>query len=172
MGDGAGVSLGILDSINLLPKVVERSYDDIEDEQKPGGHFHQADADQNWMWLSEGRHFWTENNPSSTRTNPKNLGAVVYFILRSFTRMEKKPLGVNFFIGGPAYDIFGSAFGKANDWMRKTKRMWDPNNLADAGDYTQPEPAPEAKGAWVMKNILMHPWMKPISKKLFSKMFD
>ena len=172
MGDGGGVSLGILDSIDMIPQVVERAFQDLGDEQEPGGNFHQSDSDQNWMWLSEGRHFWTENNPSSTRTSAKKLGAIIYFMLRSFTRMEKKPLGINFFNGGPAYDIFGPELGNAHKWMRKTKQTWDPKGLSDASDYTQLEPPKEAKGAWVMKNVLMHPWMKPITKKIFSSMFD
>lgn len=168
MGDGAGVSLGVLDSTRIIPQVVERSIEDLGDEQREGGKFLEADTEQNWMWLTEGRHFWTENNPASTRTNPANIVAVLYFIIGSFFRNEKQPLGITFFLGGPAYDMFGPNLRDAQDWMRRTKRVWDPANLSDGADYTGPVAPPEAKVAGLLRLVFARQWLKPLIVRLLA----
>ncbi|WCN09411.1 FAD-binding oxidoreductase [Marinomonas mediterranea] len=172
MGDCAGVSMGVLDSVNLIPDVVKRTNDDIGDkETKAGGKMMEVDTEQNWMWLSEGRHFWTENNPASTRSFVKNIVACVDFILSSFISNEKKPLGAALFVHGEASDLFGPKLGHANRWMRKVKNTWDPNNLSDSKHYIQPEAAKESKAWPIAKKIFFHPWGKPIFRKILTKEF-
>ncbi len=173
MGDGAGVSLGVLDSVNLMPAVVERSKSDIGETTKGGkdDNFMEVDTEQNWMWLTEGRHFWTENNPSGGRLSGKNVVNQLIFILSAFVSNEKKPLGFAAFKHGDANDLFGPKLGYANKWMRKVKNTWDPNNMADSKHYIQPEPAKEAKAWPIAKKIFFHPWGKPLFKKILAKEF-
>lgn len=169
VGDGAGVSLGVMDSIGLIPQVVRRSEEDIGELTKAGGAMMEVDTEQNWMWLSEGRHFWTENNPASSRFTIKSLVAMVQFILGSFISNEKKPLGFAFFVHGPAADLFGPKLGGPQKWMRKVKNTWDPKNLSDSKNFIQPKPGPEAKAWPIVKKIFFHPLGKPLFGKILSK---
>ncbi len=172
MGDAAGVSMGVLDSINLIPQVVKQTEVDIGDkETKAGGLLMEVDTEQNWMWLSEGRHFWTENNPSGTRTVVKNIIACVEFILGGFINNEKRPLGQALFVHGEAADLFGPKLGNPNKWMRKVKNTWDPKNLSDSKHYIQPEPAKEAKAWPIAKKILFHPLGKPLFRQILKGQF-
>jgi len=170
MGDGAGVSLGILDSSALIPDVVRRSEEDIGEETKPGGGLMEVDTEQNWMWLSEGRHFWTENNPSSTRFIKNSRIAVLRFILGSFIRNEKKPLGFSFFIGGAFADLFGPELGHPQKWMRRAKNTWDPENLSDSSSFIQPKPGPEVRAWPWAKKILFYRRFKPLLNKVLAGM--
>lgn len=170
MGDGAGVSLGIMDSTALIPEVVRRSEEDLGDEIKANGGLMQVDTEQNWMWCSEGRHYWTENNPPSTRFQKESAIAIVRFMLTAFINNERKPLGFSFFIAGALTDLFGPALGHPQKWMRKVKKTWDPNNLSDSVAFIQPEPGPEAKAWPIAKKILFHRWCRPLLNKVISGM--
>ena len=173
MGDAAGVSMGVLDSVNLMPEVLRQSIENIGDkETKAGGLLMEVDTEQNWMWLSEGRHFWTENNPASTRSVTKSIVACVQFILGSFIANEKKPLGQALFVHGEASDLFGPKLGGPNKWMRKVKNTWDPDNMSDSKHFIQPEPAKEAKTWPIAKKIFFHRWGKPLFRRILQKEID
>ena len=171
MGSAAGVSMGVLDSTALLPKVVRVGEQLMRDEVKPGGGLIEAGSEQNWMWMAEGRHFWTENNPSANRFIPKSLVAAVEFMLRSFIEGEKRPLGITFFLGGPAGDMFGPGLGRANTWMRRVKNMFDPKNLSDSKGFLGPQPGPEAKVWPIAKRVLFHPRLAPLLRSALRKQF-
>ena len=158
---------------NEMIEIGKQSIEDIGDtETKAGGLLMEVDTEQNWMWLSEGRHFWTENNPSGTRSVTKNIVACVQFILGSFIANEKRPLGQALFVHGEASDLFGPKLGGPNKWMRRVKNTWDPDNLSDSKHFVQPEPAKEAKVWPIAKKIFFHRWGKPLFRKILEKEFD
>lgn len=169
MGSSATISLGVLDSIDLLPKLMRQTDEIIGDQSKPGGPFLEADTEQNWMWLSEGRHLWSENNPVCRRDNPRSFGAGIYFILRSFLQSEKDSVGIAAFMQGDAAEMFGPAHGNVQNWMRRTKLLFDPRNLSESMNYTAAEPPPIAKIFGFAKRILFHPWFAPVFRKILAK---
>lgn len=172
MGSAAGVSLGIFDSFACIPRAIEHSEELLGDMQKPGGELLQADTEQNWMWPSEGRHIWTENNPPANRFEPRSLAACVEFILRSFIKGEKDPVGITFFLIGPAADMFGKGLGNANVWMRRVKNTFDPHNLSDSTAFVGPQVSAEAKAWPFIKNVLFHRWLRPVLRKILAKQFS
>lgn len=171
MGSCATISLGVLDSSALIPKVIEASYEAMGDQVRPGGKLLETDSDHNWMWTSEGRHFWTENNPPANRLDPLSSGAAIEFILRSFMINEKKPVGIAAFIQGPVADVFGPKLEHANRWMRRVKTTWDPRSLSDSKGYIEPETAPLAKVWPVVKRTLLHPRLRWAARRALSKQF-
>lgn len=171
MGSAAGVSLGILDSSAMIPRALQQSHAALGGQQRPGGTLLESDSDENWMWTSEGRHFWTENNPPANRHDPKSLGAVVEFILRTFLYGEKEPVGITFFLMGPPADMFGPKLGHANRWMRKVKNTWDPRNLSDSKGFVGPEVDPIAKAWPLLKHTLFRPRFRSVVRSLLAKQF-
>ena len=171
MGSAAGVSMGIFDSFGLIPKAIEHSEELLGDMQKPGGPMMKADTEQNWMWSSEGRHFWTENNPPANRFEPRSLASAVEFIVRSFIKGEKDPVGITFFLIGPAADMFGKKLGNAQVWMRKVKQMFDPKDLSDSNAFVRLKVSPEARAWPIVKNVLFHPKLKPLLQRILAKQF-
>lgn len=169
MGSSATISLGVVDSIDLLPKLMRQTDGLIGDQSKPGGPFLEADTEQNWMWLSEGRHLWSENNPVVRRDNPRSFGAGMYFLLRSFFQSGKDSVGLAAFMQGEGIDLFGPSHGNVQNWMRRTKTMFDPRGLSDSPTYTRVEPPKEAKIFPIAKHILFHPWFAPVFRKMLSK---
>jgi glycolate oxidase len=171
MSPMAGVSMGVLDSVALIPKAVRVGEELLGDDQQPGGRLIEADTEQNWMWMSEGRHFWTENNPPAARFEVRSIVAAVEFILRSFIRGEKDPVGITFFLGGPAGDLFGPGLGNAQVWMRRVKHAFDPRNLCDSKGLLGFKPGPEAKVWPIVKRVLFHPRLAPLLRVALGKQF-
>lgn len=169
MGTSATISMGALDSIDLLPRLTREGTAQIGDQTKPGGPFLEADTEQTWMWLNEGRYLWGENNPVVRRDSPRSFGAGLYFILRSFYRAEKDPVGIAAFILGDTVEMFGPSQGNVQNWLRKTKLMFDPRNLSDSDSYARPVPAKIAKQFPYIKRILFHPWFAPVFRKILAK---
>jgi glycolate oxidase len=169
ISSAAGVSMGVLDSTALIPKAVRVGEELLGQDQQPGGRLAQADSEQNWMWMSEGRHFWTENNPPANRFDARSRIAAVEFVLRSFIKGEKEPVGVTFFLGGPAADLFGPGLGGADTWMRRVKNTFDPKNLSDSKAFVGPEPIPPAKVWPLAKKVLFHPWFAPMLRAALGK---
>jgi glycolate oxidase len=172
MGSNATISLGVLDSSALLPKTLEVSRQALDDQLRPGGKLLESDSDHNWMWASEGRHFWSENNPPGNRFDAKSTGAAVEFILRSFLIGEKNPVGLSGFLQGPAADLFGPRLGHANLWMRRVKNAWDPKNLSDSRSFISPQPDGLAKVWPVLKHTLFRPRLRPFVRTLMARQFD
>lgn len=171
MGSCATISLGVLDSSALLPRVIEASHEVMADQLLPGGKLLESDSDHNWMWTSEGRHFWTENNPPGNRMDPLSSGAAIEFILRSFLQNEKDPVGVAAFVQGPAAEMFGPKLEHVNQWMRRVKTTWDPNNLSDSKAYIDRVPSPMGKAWPVLKHTLFHPRLRGVVRRALSKQF-
>jgi glycolate oxidase len=171
MGSGATISLGVLDSSALLPKAIEVCYEAMGDQLRPGGKLLESDSDHNWMWATEGRHFWTENNPTANRMDPKSLAAMVEFVLRSWLIGEKKPVGMSVFLQGPVADLFGPAIGHPNRWMRRVKNLWDPKDLSDSKWFTTAKPDAMAKFWPVLKNTLFRPRFRAALRALMAKQF-
>lgn len=169
ISSAAGVSMGVLDSTALIPKAVRVGEELLGQNQQPGGPFAQADSEQNWMWMSEGRHFWTENNPPANRFEARSRVATIEFVLRSFIKGEQDPVGITFFLGGPAADLFGPGLGGADKWMRRVKNTFDPKNLSDSKAFVGPEPVPPAKVWPLAKKILFHPWFAPMLRAALGK---
>lgn len=172
MGSAATISLGVLDSSALLPKAIEVGYEAMGDQLRPGGKLLESDSDHQWMWASEGRHFWTENNPTANRFDPRSNGAAVEFILRSFLLGEQKPVGITGFLQGPAGDLFGPGLGHVNRWMRRVKNAWDPRDLSDSRSFTTPRPEGLAKVWPVLKHTLFHPRLRRWARALMTRQFD
>jgi glycolate oxidase len=171
IGTLAGISLGILDSAALIPKMIKMSEELIGDESKPGGSLIQADTEQNWIWANEGRHIWTENNPSGNRYDRRSLVSAVEFMFRAFNRGEKDPIGITVFLFGPLADMFGPKLGHANSWMRRVKNTFDPKNLSDSKGFLDPEPGPESKAWPVLKHVMFRSWFRPLMRRMFDKQF-
>lgn len=170
MGPSAAVTNGVLDSVGLIPKMMERSDELIGDETRPGGNMLEADTEQNWMWLNEGRHVWSENNPAGDRYKPKSVVASMLLMMRSFYRNEKDPIGFAAFVQGQIVDLFGPGYSNVQKWMRRTKVTFDPKNLSDSEHYIPPEEPGLARVWPLAKGILFQPWFAPIFRRLLSKM--
>jgi glycolate oxidase len=168
----ATISLGVLDSSALLPKVMEVSREALGDQLQPGGKLLESDSDHNWMWASEGRHFWTENNPTGNRFDPKSSGAAIEFILRSWLIGEKNPVGISAFLQAAAADLFGPKLGHANVWMRRVKNAWDPKNLSDSRSFTTPQPDALSRIWPVLKHTLFLPRFRGFVRSIMAKQFD
>lgn len=171
MGSVHTVSMGILDSVGLMPKLMKVSDELLGDKLSPGGTLLQAETEQNWMWLSEGRHLWAENNPVGTRFDPRSSASAVEFILQSFYKGEKDPVGITYFLYGPTADLFGPALQGVNAHMRKVKNLFDPKNLSDSKNFITPEPSPAAKVWPLMKRIVFRRWFAPVLRRALAKQF-
>lgn len=171
MGPSAAVTNGVMDSVGLIPRLMERSDRLIGKQSEPGGDMLEADTEQNWMWLSEGRHLWSENNPAGDRYLPRSVIASVTMMLRSFYRNEKEPIGFAAFVQGDAtVDLFGPAYSNVNKWMRRVKNTFDPRNLSDSEHYIAPQEPGVAKVWPFAKRILFQPWFTPIFRRLLARM--
>lgn len=169
MGTVTPVSMAVLDSVGLLPKLMQRTQELIGKEGEPGGVMLQADTEQNWMWLSEGRHLWSENNPVGNRFNPKSAGGILLFMINSFMKNERSPVGMAGFVQGPAVELFGPALGNVQKWMRRVKLMFDPRDLSDTVHFITPK-EPGVTKVWpVAKHILFQPWFKRVGRWLMTK---
>ena len=167
---GGGISQGILDSVDHIPNLVTMGEKFMKHGQRKGGEFYEGAKEANWMWLTEGRHFWSENNPLSTK-NAKDVSETVYFVLANFAKLARQPMGLSAFIIAAMADIFVPHLDGANNWIRKTKNMWDPKNLSSSASYISPEPGPQAKAGWILRNVLTRPLFKPLLKFVLGKQF-
>lgn len=162
-GMGGGTSMGVLDSFALLPKVAKLTEELMEDPLAKGWMIN-AHPDQNWMWPSEGRHFWTENAPNCDRTDLEATAGNMEYTLASFNKADQRggDVGISAFLIGDAADLYGPGLGHVNDWMRKTKNAFDPQNLSDSKAYIQPEMTTVAKVWPLAKKFLFRPAFKSV----------
>ena len=80
---GGGVGGGFMESVNLIPQLTDLGEKMVQQESKPGGRFLEGMKDSNWMWITEGRHIWMENNPNSSKTT-KDWAISMHYILTYF----------------------------------------------------------------------------------------
>lgn len=171
MGGVAGVTTGIMDSVGMIPKLMQRSDALIGNAGKPGGQLLEIETEQNWMWLSEGRHLWSENNPAGNRYNPRSIGVALYVMMRSFFWNEKDPIGFAAFVQGEAtVDLFGPGYNHVQKWMRRVKNMFDPDDRSDSVHFIAPRRDGLSKIWPAAKLVLFRSWFGPIFRHLLSKM--
>lgn len=169
MGGIAAVTNGVMDSLGMMPRMMQRSDEMIGNQTKPGGDLLEADTEQNWIWLNEGRHYWSENNPPANRFNPRSSAAAMYMMLRTFMRNERDPIGFAAFVQGEVSDLFGAGYSNVHLWMRRVKQKFDPRNLSDSQAFIAPKPPGLAKVWPLAKRIIFRPWMAPVMRFLLSK---
>lgn len=170
MGGIAAVTNGVMDSLGTLPKLMRRSDEMIGDATQPGGDLLEVSTEQNWMWLNEGRHYWSENNPPADRHNPRSRAAAMYMMLKTFRRNEQDAIGFAAFVQGEMSDMFGAAHGNVQKWMRQVKRTFDPRNLSDSPHFIAPEEPGVAKVWPLAKKVVFQRWFAPIMRFLLSRM--
>jgi len=169
MGGIAAVTNGVMDSLGMLPKMMRRSDEMIGNTTRPGGDLLQADTEQNWIWINEGRHYWSENNPPADRFNPRSRAAAVFMMLRTFHRNEQDPIGFAAFVQAGMADLFGPAHGNVQKWMRKVKRAFDPRNVSDSPHYISPKEPGLARFWPLARAVVFTRWFAPIMRFLLSR---
>lgn len=124
-------SVGVFDSFNLLPKVMEtgeRLMKPYKEERKT---FCEGGPEEFWIWPTEGRHLWTENIVNCDNSTGKSAGDGYAFVLQTIDENDRRPLGVTaFLLGGQLSEMYGKYFG-LNVWMAKVKKAFDPHGAAD-----------------------------------------
>lgn len=167
---GGMSSFGVLDSFKLLPKVMSTAQEMFAQPVK-AGHFAKSCNEGIWAWPNEGRYLWAENVPVYDQRDKRAGAAAIRYYISLAERLVRKPIGVNGFLSGPGIDLVGSRLGKANSWMRKVKRHYDPQNLSMAQFYVDPQmPAPMK--AWPLaRRILMSKIGAPLFRKMTEQMF-
>lgn len=163
-------TFGVLDSFRLLPQVMKTAEAATADDIKRG-HFSSVDKENVWSWGNEGRYLWSENVPIYSSADKRAAGAAVRYYLRLMDRLSKSPLGINGFASGPAADLAGPKLGHANEWMRKVKNTFDPQNLSIPQFYISPERGIEAKAWPIASKVLLSRWGAPLFKFVTDRMF-
>jgi glycolate oxidase len=166
----AASSMGILDSFRLLPKVMGRS-EVLLAEGIRDGHFASSGKEGVWAWPNEGRYLWAESLPMFSPQQPASYAAAIRYMLRTGTSLQTHPYGINGFIAGPTTDMFGPKLGFANEWMRKVKRQYDPQNLSIPQHYVGPKKPVEAKLWSIGHRFLLTKWGAPVFKAFTESMF-
>lgn len=142
-------SFGHFESIGLMKKVIEAGEKCMEDKVKPGGKFTEFGREGFWGWPTEGRHWWQENAYPVDQTDRDARKANFEYFMKTLdlTAKSKGGLGMLPFVLGPqANELFGPSLNNVQDWMRKIKNIFDPENLSDHSGYISPEPQKPPQG--------------------------
>lgn len=165
---GNVTSLGVMDTVGLLPRVMKEATALLTPENKPGGVFASTHNEGAWIWPTEGRHMWFENLPTYRGYELAPQASAIRYYLRVTDRAMKKLLGVNaFLVQVPLVDFYGSLIGNPAQWMRKIKHAFDPKGLSSAPGTFLAEPPPPAGAvkAWpIISRILFSRPFSPILK--------
>jgi len=167
---GGVTSFGVLDSFRLLPQVMNTAESMLADDIKRG-HFASSDTEGIWSWANEGRYLWSENVPTYSNEDKPAAAAAVRYFLRLMERLAKSPIGVNGFAAGLAADLVGPRLGFANEWMRKVKKTYDPQNLSIPQHYITPEVSGLSKAWPKARKLLLSRWGAPLFKFVTDRMF-
>lgn len=154
-------SFGVFDSFRLLERTIETTKEVYAAHGIAEEHFHTVGKEQNWIWPTERRTLWTEN--IIVGTGDEFVQPMFEYSFRHEDALEKKRLGFNAFLIGPAMDLVGSRWGpNVEKYQRKIKNLYDPRNLADHFLYVTPKAMPGSWGWKIMKRFIYRPLFRPI----------
>ena len=124
-------SVGVYDSVGLLPKVVRTAEKIMAPYKEKRRTFSEGPPEEFWLWLSEGRHLWGENIVAVDNDTVRSAADGYAFVLQTIDENNRSPLGTAAFALGSLFaDIYGRRFG-VNDLMRSVKSILDPHSSAD-----------------------------------------
>ena len=93
-----------------------------------------------WMSSYESGHFFHMESPTMfDQTNKNSVEGMAEYMEKSNELDLLKHLGAPFFVEGDKnHDFFGPYMMNYHIWLRKIKKEFDPNNIADSGFYISP----------------------------------
>lgn len=160
----SNTSLGVFDSFRLMSRTVKATEDVYATDDIARKYLHTVGTEQNWMWPTERRTFWSENLMSGEK-NFDTLTLTLQF--HTEHALETQHLGFNAFLAGPAIDISGQRWGpNLVSYQRGIKNLYDPKNLSDPILYIQPKPMPLAWGWKYAKKFLFKPGLRGLVYKI------
>ncbi len=130
------------ESLGLLKKIMEEDEKCLEDSVKPGGEFLETGPEQVWAWTQEGRRLWTESIHTPD-TEPRATKASFEYTKKALGAIEKSKGAFSYdvrFAATPIVEMFGPQLCNVQDWVRKIKNTFDPQNGSDHSSYISPEP--------------------------------
>jgi glycolate oxidase len=140
---GGFLSFSQMESVGLLKDIIQREEECLSEHVKPGGKLMEFGPEAVWGWAVEGRNLWTESICFSHRDDPDGAKARLKYSskCRDFYKggvsIDQRPLM------GPVADMFGPQLGNVQEWIRKIKNTFDPENSSDHSCYISPEPPKE-----------------------------
>lgn len=157
-------SFGVFDSFRVFSRTITATEDAYRENNVAANHFHSEGKEQNWIWPTERRTFWTENIMCGER----NFDSAVFNVLfRHEHYLETRRLGFNAFLVGPAMDISGPRWGpNSHLYQRSIKLVYDVKGLSDPVLYIDPKPMPLAWGWKYAKKFLFKPAFKPVLSRI------
>lgn len=154
-----GTGFGVLESFHLYTRTIKATQEVWADQDVAKKNFCviEGETEQNWMWTTERRHFWTENIEVPNKAT-KWAMMRTYFLNEHV--VEKKKVGISAMCVGPMVDMFGPESGPdVNSYMRQIKNTYDPHDRCNSFWYITAKASPA--------NFLL-PIIKPI---LFARPF-
>ena len=94
-----------------------------------------------WMTSYESGHFYHVESPTMfDQTDVTSVKGMAEYMEASNQLDLVKHLGAPFFVeGDKMHNLFGPEMSNYHIWLRKIKRIFDPNNVSDSGFYISPE---------------------------------
>jgi glycolate oxidase len=138
-----GPTLSQLESVGLLKKLYETDEKCMKEYTKPGGQILNAGPEGTWGWSTEGRKLWTEATHSLDETL-ESLQQGREYSAKTIAAIQEARGAIAFdmrFVMGVLNDVFGPQMCDVQDWLRKIKKAFDPQDLSDHSGYISPEPA-------------------------------
>jgi glycolate oxidase len=155
----SGTSFGVAESFAIWPKAVEAAERLMEKQVHPGGAFASDSIEGFWAWPTESRQLWCENILAAKADTTSGVVEGLRAFLKHLYMMDKDPgFGMMGFLAGPLVDMYGPRLQHANTWMRRIKRMLDPQHAADPAFYVP------------RKNTLVSRAWPAIQRVLFSRL--
>lgn len=164
-----GTGFGVLESFHLYTRTVKATEEVWADQDVAKKNFCvvEGETEQNWMWTTERRHFWTENIEIP---NKKSKWAMMKTYFLNEHVIEKQKVGISAMCLGPMVDMFGPGSGpNVNSYMRQIKNTFDPNDRGDSFWYITAKSAPVNKFWPVIKPILFARPFRPLLNRLGRK---
>ena len=157
-------SFGVLDSFGVLPRTIQATKDVYAAHGIAKKHFHSVGEEQNWIWPTERRTLWTENIMCGGK---EAMVPIIESLMRHEHVIEKRRLGVNAFLIGPAMDIAAPRWGpNAHLYQREIKKAYDPEQLSDPMMYIAPEAMLGSQMWPIVKKFIYWPMFRPLLKHI------
>lgn len=133
-------SFGMDESIGLLRRVTEAG-EKLMHPYIASGQFVDEGTEGFWGFNSEqGRYLHWENAYAFDSCDPGSRMASLEYIMKTAEAVDQGGLGMAMLpnLLGPFADRFGPGLNNAQDWMRRIKNVFDPDNASDASFYISP----------------------------------
>jgi glycolate oxidase len=139
-GTIGGSCFGHFESMGLVGKVVEEGERSLAEDYIRPHLLKGNDTEGFWGWPTEGKHWWQEGT-FLVNDNSDAPKAGMQYMMKTINRIfdAKGGLGMQFNVNGALLaEMYGPKLGNVQDWMRKIKNAFDPQNSSDHVFYVSP----------------------------------